>query len=117
MDQGGGKDPGIGVVAFLSSHKHCFLELAVTSMESPVPLTVCGKERGLMGGEHCPCRKESPVFIKIAGMVTIKENCLGGPWVLLAFDSKLPFPSALRLRSIPLAFWFAIPPRVPTPTV
>lgn len=97
VDQGGGKDSGIGVVAFSSSNKRCFLELVVTSLESPVCLTLCGKERGITGGEHCPCGKEFAVFNKITGTGTIMENCLGGPWVLLAFDSQLPFPSALRL--------------------
>ena len=33
----------------------------------------------------------------------------------MAFDSKLPLPSPLRLQSIPLAFWFSMLPKRSTP--
>lgn len=51
VDQGGGKDPGIGVVAFLSSNTCHLLELAMTSVELLAQLALCGREKGTRSDE------------------------------------------------------------------
>ena len=54
------------------------------------------------GGEHCPCGKESPVLNKSLAWSPSRKIALVAPWILSAFDFKLPFPSALRLGNIAL---------------
>lgn len=51
VDQGGGKDPGTGVVAFLSSNTCRLLELAITSVELLAQLALCGREKGTRSDE------------------------------------------------------------------
>lgn len=87
-------------------HYVCSWDLSLAKRvnhERGVPGTRLKKPHLIYSGS-VPEGHEFSVFNKITSIVTIKENCCGGLWVLLAFDSKPPLPSPPETSEHPVCF-------------